>query len=189
MACEQAQQLSNCHLKEVKMVVGQADNCKQSERKRTESRSCDHKPQPIHHPFASIQQRCARWMIPGKTELTNSTSSAVDARPSEKRTNPLAASGRPIAVITWLGSNEPAEQAEPLDAQMPSMSKPAKRAIPSVPLTVKERVLGRQPAAGETTVQPEIWPITDRKRLVSSGKGASKKTGFLTKNSKAVAKP
>jgi len=41
---------------------------------------------------------------------------------SEKRTSELAASFLPSAKITWLGSSEPAEHAEPDDAQMPSMS-------------------------------------------------------------------
>ena len=80
-------------------------------------------------------------MISGKTEQTKSTSAMVESRPREKRTKELAASFLPSARMTWLGSREPAEQAEPDEAQMPSMSKPAIKAMPSDPRTVKATVL------------------------------------------------
>ena len=49
----------------------------------------------------------------------------LESRPNENLTSELADDVFPIAKTTWLGSSEPAEQAEPLDAQMPSKSNPA----------------------------------------------------------------
>src|SRR5208282_1484761 len=87
---------------------------------------------------------CARRIISGKAPQTKSTSSTVESRPSEKRTREFAKSFLPIARMTCDGSIEPAEQAEPLDAQMPSTSKPANSAMLSAPRTTKETVLARQ---------------------------------------------
>ena len=95
-------------------------------------------------------------MISGRASQTKSISSAVVSRPSEKRTNELAKSFLPIATITCDGSIEPAEQAEPLEEQMPSMSKPAKSVILSASRTTNETVLDREFSQGETISQPSI---------------------------------
>src|SRR5271154_5603100 len=78
--------------------------------------------------------------ISGNAAQTKSTSSTVESRPSEKRTSEFAKSFLPIARITCDGSIEPAEQAEPLEEQMPSTSKPARSAMLSAPRTTKETV-------------------------------------------------
>lgn len=119
-------------------------------------------------------------MMEGRTEQTKSTSSEVELRPREKRTRELAAFVRPVARITWLGSREPAEQAEPLEAQMPSMSSPAIKAMPSEPLTVKESVLPKQPCEGETISQPEMVETQEINRLFRGFRIAlSKMAGFM----------
>lgn len=46
--------------------------------------------------------------------------------------------------MTCDGSSEPAEQAEPLDAQMPSISRPASNAMLSERSTRKESVFARR---------------------------------------------
>jgi len=94
--------------------------------------------------------RCARRISPGKLAQTRSTSSAVVFRPKEKRINELAAVFCPNAVTTWLGSTDPAEHAEPLDAQMPSISKPANKAMLSARSTTKATVLAKPPESGLT---------------------------------------
>ena len=98
-------------------------------------------------------------MISGSAAQTKSTSSAVESRPSEKRTSELAVSFLPSAKITWLGSKEPAEHADPLEAQMPSMSNPAIKAMPSDPRTVKATVLASESVRGLTSSQPGIFSI------------------------------
>jgi hypothetical protein len=80
-------------------------------------------------------------MIPGRHLPTRSTSSTVDPRPSENRTNELAKPlSTPIAIKTCEGVSDPAEQAEPLDAQIPSMSSPANSDMLSAPSTVNATV-------------------------------------------------
>jgi hypothetical protein len=93
-------------------------------------------------------------MTSGSTEQTKSTSSIVESRPREKRTSELASSLLPKAKTTWLGSSEPAEQADPLDAQIPSKSKPAIKAMPSDPRTVKATVLAKQ--GGERILPTQV---------------------------------
>ena len=98
----------------------------------------------IHKVFPAFSERCARATTSGNTEATKVTWSADVSRPREKRTRELASDfSIPKAVITWDGSRDPAEQAEPLDAQIPSISKPANNAMLSVPATTKETVLIR----------------------------------------------
>ena len=81
----------------------------------------------------------------GKTDSTRVIFDSVLSCQWENRTKALdSASLTPIALITCEGSNEPAEQAEPLEAQIPSMSKAAIRAILSQPVTVKEIVFERK---------------------------------------------
>ena len=87
----------------------------------------------------------ARWITSGKTPSTRSTSSKVDSRPSEKRTRELAnCLSTPSASTTCEGSNDPAEQADPLEAQMPSKSSPASKGRLSDPSTTNETVLARR---------------------------------------------
>src|SRR5476649_2942878 len=87
-----------------------------------ESQSSSQCSQPVHNPFAGYRTGCARRMISGSKPQTKSTSASVESRPSEKRTSELAELNFPSATITCDGSSEPAEQADPLEVQMPSMS-------------------------------------------------------------------
>ena len=128
-------------------------------------------------------------MTSGRTEQTKFTSSAVESRPREKRTSELATSFLPVARMTWLGSKEPAEQAEPLEAQIPSMSRPAIKAMPSEPLTVKETVFEREAEAGETSSQPGILE-TQKISWSTNGFNESRlKTGGLMNFSRALTRP
>src|SRR6185436_18333162 len=87
----------------------------------------------------------ARAMTSGKTDSTTATSSAVVSRPRESRTSPLASSfAAPRATITCDGSNEPAEHADPLEAQTPSRSNPANNVMLSTPRTVKAVVFANR---------------------------------------------
>src|SRR5882724_1438652 len=98
------------------------------------TRSCQAFPQLIHKQFCFCWNRCARLIIFGNIPVTYSTSSSVDSRPREKRTSEFASlRAAPKASKTCEGSSDPAEQAEPLEAQIPSRSKPAKREILSEP--------------------------------------------------------
>src|SRR6266516_4695732 len=73
----------------------------------------------------------------------------VDSRPNENRTSEFAASAStPRAAITCDGSSEPAEQADPLEAQIPSRSSPASSEMLSQPPTVNATVLARQAVSG-----------------------------------------
>ena len=88
---------------------------------------------------------------------TISTSARVEFRPSEKRTSELASAGfKPSAETTCEGVSEPAEHAEPLDAQMPSRSKPASNVMLSVFSTTKESVLVRREAQEPTKCTPGV---------------------------------
>src|SRR5208282_3419042 len=91
--------------------------------------------------FSGLFPSCARWTISGSVRQTKLTSSREEPRPKEKRISEFAWAGLPTATITCEGSNEPEEQAEPLEAQMPSMSNPARSAMLSAPPTTKETVL------------------------------------------------
>src|SRR5262249_22651870 len=113
----------------------------------------------------------------------------VESRPKEKRTREFAASVRPVAKTTWLGSREPAEHAEPLDAQMPSMSNPAIKAMPSEPRTVKETVLASERARGETISQPGMSEIQQTSLHTKGSSFDLLKTGGFTNFSKAATKP
>ncbi len=128
-------------------------------------------------------------MTSGKTEMTKSTSAAVESRPREKRTSELADAFLPIAKITWLGSNEPAEHAEPLEAQIPSMSKPAINAMPSEPRTTNENVLTKQFSRGLTISQPFIFSTAAANFNKYSFKLDLEKTGGFTNLSSAATRP
>jgi len=140
-------------------------------------------------------------MISGKEEQTNSTSPTVFCRPSEKRTREFAKSDLQIAKMTCDGSIEPAEQAEPLDAQMPSTSKPAKSAMLSAPRTTKEMMLARQSDTGIsplsleardlglTISQPSIFSMAENKESASGNSFDFSKTGGFINLSSAAIKP
>src|SRR5204863_7881206 len=99
----------------------------------------------IHKPFVSYCKRCTLPMTCGKTRATYSASCNVDSRPSEKRSSELGSFfSTPSALMTWEGSSEPAEHAEPLEAQMPSISSPASKAMLSEPWTRNETVFVRR---------------------------------------------
>ncbi len=120
-------------------------------------------------------------MTAGKTKQTKSTSAAVESRPSEKRTSELAVSFRPVAKTTWLGSSDPAEHAEPLEAQMPSMSKPAISAMPSEPRTTNETVFARHFSSGDTNSHPGIFCICSISRRLSGASFSFSNTGGFHK--------
>ena len=80
-------------------------------------------------------------MTRGKASVTAATSADVEARPSENRTNDAAkAASSPMDLSTCDGSIEPAEHADPLEAQMPSKSSPAISEMLSQPSTATEIV-------------------------------------------------
>ena len=171
------------------MVVGTGDNFKLSAPEKMKSQSCTQYQQVIHNSFAANQQRCARRITSGRTEQTYSTSSAVESRPSEKRTSELAASFLPVAKTTWLGSSDPAEHAETLDAQMPSISNPSIKAMPSHQLTVKDTVLASDRLLGVIRSHPGM-PATQEVSLSSRGLSPDlEKIGGLRNFSTATTKP
>src|ERR1043166_4171317 len=134
--------------------------------------------------------RLARRTTSGSTLSTCSTSSSVDSRPSEKRTNALASCfSTPNALITWDGSSEPAEQAEPLEAQMPSISNPANNAMLSEPRTRNETVFGRRPSRGPANCAPSTRSIRPAKRLVKGQSLYTGTTGSPTNSPTAPPKP
>jgi hypothetical protein len=103
-------------------------------------------------------------MTTGKSSQTEATSSKEEKRPKENLTKELANADLPKAATTWDGSKEPAEQAEPLEAQMPSTSKPASREKLSAPETTNETVLTKQLSLGLTNSQPGSEAIKEHKR-------------------------
>ena len=56
-----------------------------------------------------------------------------------------------MALRTWDGSTEPAEQADPLEAQIPCKSSAANKAMLSVPSTANETVFANRDAAEPIT--------------------------------------
>src|SRR5215831_11150030 len=82
-----------------------------------------------------------RLTTSGSISSTAATSSVVFSRPSENRTRELARFfSTPIALMTCDGSSDPAEHAEPLEAQTPSISSPASKAMLSDPSTTNDTV-------------------------------------------------
>src|SRR5208282_5362546 len=107
-------------------------------------------------------------MIDGNTERRKSTCSEEDSRPREKRTKELARFlGFPREETTWEGASEPAEQAEPLEAQSPSISRAASSAILSEWSTTKETVFERRFARDPTNRTPSRLSISLRIRSTS----------------------
>ena len=106
----------------------------------------------------------------------------VDSRPSEKRISEFARPfSTPSASTTCEGSNDPAEQAEPLEAQMPSKSRPASRGMLSEPATTKATVLARRRWREPTNWTPGsrsmsgIRLLSQRRQLVPvENRGADK---------------
>src|SRR5690348_1808861 len=95
-------------------------------------------------------------MTAGRRTQTKLTSSALVSRPREKRTRQLARVLLPQADMTGDGSSEPAEQAEPLEAQIPSISSPPSKTMLSVPSTTKEIVLTNRCSREPTNSVPRI---------------------------------
>ena len=124
-----------------------------------------------------------------KEAKTKLISSSVVSRPSEKRTSELASlSVLPIAERTWEGFSEPAEQAEPAEAQMPSKSKAASWVMLSMPGTVKLAVLAKRLAKGQSRFIPSISPMEESRQFNNSSLLRSK-TGVGTNLSMASTRP
>jgi hypothetical protein len=131
-------------------------------------------------------------MIPGRVRATCSTSSNVFSRPKDSRTKAFdSPSGTPIALMTWEGSKDPDEQADPADPQIPSRSKAAKRVKLSDPLTVKATVLGSTEAFGDRIETPNELKSsrTESSRVRSGFNSDSSKTGVGTNAANAAEKP
>ena len=64
---------------------------------------------------------------------------------------------QPIASRTCEGSSEPVVQAEPLEAQIPSRSRPAKSEMLSEPATVNAIVFVSRSSIGLRKVTPFGW--------------------------------
>ena len=104
----------------------------------------------IHERAEERQRETTR----GKISSTKEISSDEDPLPRDKRTKAFARpSGVPMARSTCDGETEPLEQAEPLEAQMPSKSNPPKRAMLSEFFTVKETVLNKRPEGSELELE------------------------------------
>lgn len=136
----------NAHYSKLKLLTG----CK---RIKSGSLCYSHRAQGIHKEYNCYLPGCltrrVRSMTRGRTPAANSTSSCEVSRPSEKRTSALARLRfNPSAETTCEGSSDPAEQAEPLDAQIPSRSSAGSNAALSVLLTTKESVFVRQRVCG-----------------------------------------
>ena len=160
------------------------------------SQSCSHCSQTINRQLEHNSMDCwnryhylARRIISGKTSRTKSISSMVVSLPREKRTRELATSGLRMATMTCDGSKEPAEQAEPLEAQIPSTSRPARRVMLSALWTTKEKVLTRQFSSGETISQPSIFSTEAAKFFTSGSSFGRSNTGGETNLTKAETKP
>ena len=72
-----------------------------------------------------------------------------------------------MAEMTWEGFRDPAEQAEPLEAQMPSMSRAARSVMLSVPVTVKLTVLAKRLAIGPAKRTPSSSARTAKRSVKS----------------------
>ena len=114
----------------------------------------------------------ARPITSGRIVSTRSTSARVDSLPSEKRISEFASPlSTPSASTTCEGSNDPAEHAEPLEAQMPSKSSPASNGRLSEPSTTKESVFVSRRSRDPTNCTPGRWSTRRSSRSVS---GASR---------------
>src|SRR6266446_2751211 len=133
-----------------------------------------------------------RAMISGRTSSTRCTSANDESRPREKRMRALAASfSTPMALRTWEGSSDPAEQAEPLEAQIPSKSSPASNAMLSQPLAVNATVLQRRSVSDprKTTLLPSNLRTRERRRWLRGSKRSLANTGDRTNRSSASLSP
>ena len=139
-----------------------------------------------------VQCRRTRATNSGRAFATKATSSAVDSRPNEKRTSEAALSrGRPSASMTCEGSNEPAEHAEPLEAQIPSRSSAASIVMLSAPFTVNATVLWSRSVCEPRNCTP--WSLSASRavirRVASGASCASGNAGVVTNRSDVAAKP
>jgi len=94
-----------------------------------------------------------------------------------------------MALRTWEGVTEPAEQADPLLAQMPSMSKAAITEMLSAPLTEKEMVLLRTFFMGDLRSTELKDSRACRMVEILGSRWPSSNTGVMTKDRKADTKP
>jgi hypothetical protein len=110
----------------------------------------------LHTPQAAFVPRTRRITC-GNMSHNAPTSAGQFSRPNEKRSKALDSDAEtPIARMTCEGSIDPAEQADPLDAQIPSISKPAKSAMLSQPITVKAAVFAARCAKSPRKVIPSV---------------------------------
>src|SRR6266581_592708 len=128
----------------------------------------------------------------GRTSSTRCTSANDESRPREKRMRALAVSfSTPMALRTWEDSRDPAEQAEPLEAQTPSKSSPASNAMLSQPLAVNATVLQRRSVSDprKTTPLPSNLRTRERRRWLRGSKRSLANTGDRTNRSSASLSP
>lgn len=128
---------------------------------------------------------------PKAAAVTLMSSSEV-SRPNEKRTNPAASLGdAPSAASTCEGVSEPAEQAEPLEAQTPAKSRPANSDKLSQPSAVNARVLARRPTGAEPQRRTpgSAAVVRDSSRSVKGRRRCGSNTGGFVKRTSAATKP
>ena len=95
----------------------------------------------------------------------------------------------PVHSMTCEGSNDPAEHAEPLEAQIPSKSKPASNGRLSEPSTTNATVFTRRRSREPTNCTPGSRSIRRRRRPVRGASLHRSKTGVCTKRSRASTRP
>jgi len=111
--------------------------------------------QGVHRSSAEDPKDTTRASVRRSTSATNGRSATEELGPRENRTRPaLAAAEAPIARRTWEGFSEPAEQAEPAEAQIPSKSSPARSDRLSQQGNVAATVLTKHPARGDQSEAP-----------------------------------
>lgn len=114
-------------------------------------------------------------------------SSGVFSLPKENRTIEDAEAGIPIAETTWEGAEDPEEQADPEEAQIPSMSKAARKEELSEPVREKEKVFGSRAEVGPSKAGKK--GENNSGRLDKERMKGVEKTGFETNLSTASAMP
>ena len=140
----------------------------------------------LAHPFTGWH----RLMIVGNICATRSICWGVFSLPKERRTSALAFSRlTPIASTTCDGSSEPTEQADPLDAQIPSISSPANNPILSHLSTVNANVLFKDPIEGLNISTPSIDPSFLCSLEIPSSTVGLRKTGGQENFLRAVTRP
>ena len=132
----------------------------------------------------------SRSTIPGRTSSILSTSSMVFSSLKEILSEPCATSWqRPMASRTWLGSSEPLVQAEPLEAQIPYISRLKSRLSPSIPsmemFTLPGRRFSRSPLRRVRSILRMLSISLSRRTLVR----APRSSMFCEAISIALARP